>query len=94
MESTVKLCFELPFREKEFDLKDAQIRNIALELSVLLTCYQKRLSQQEFVQFLARYLTNMGLDEGIAKDFCTKLIELSSKDFKKYYVTFLGELKK
>ncbi|KAM9919030.1 hypothetical protein OXX59_008231 [Metschnikowia pulcherrima] len=94
MESTVKLCFELPFREKEFDLKDAQIRNIASELSVLLTCYQKRSSQQEFVQFLARYLTNMGLDEGIAKDFCTKLIELSSKDFKKYYVTFLGELKK
>ncbi|OBA21222.1 Xpo1-domain-containing protein [Metschnikowia bicuspidata var. bicuspidata NRRL YB-4993] len=94
MDSTVKLCFELPFREKDFNLKDAQIRNIAMELSILLTTYQKRLSQQEFVHFLANYLTKMGLDEEIAKDFCTNLVQLSGKDFKKYYVTFLGELKK
>ncbi|GEQ72679.1 hypothetical protein JCM33374_g6366 [Metschnikowia sp. JCM 33374] len=94
MDSTVKLCFELPFREKDFNLKDAQVRNIASELSALLTTYQKRSLQQEFVNFLGNYLTNMGLEEAIAKDFCTKLVELNGKDFKKYYVTFLGELKK
>lgn len=94
MENTVKLCFELPFREKDFNLKDAQVRNIALELSILLTTYQTRLSQQEFVHFLANYLTKMGLAEDIANDFCTNLVGLSGKDFKKYYVTFLGELKK
>lgn len=94
MENTVKLCFELPFKEATFDLKDAQMRNIAQELSQLLKFYQARLSQQEFVKFLVNYLTNMGLAQSIAADFGTKLVELDAKNFKKYYVTFLGELKK
>lgn len=94
MENTVKLCFELPFQEQRFDLKDAQIRNVAGELSQLLKSYQDRLKQQEFVTFLANYLTKMGLAQQMASDFCTKLVELNAKDFKKYYVTFLSEFKK
>lgn len=94
MENTVKLCFELPFQQERFDLKDAQIRIIAAELSLLLKIYQDRLKQQEFVTFLVNYLTNMGLAQQMASDFCTKVVELNTKDFKKYYVTFLGEFKK
>lgn len=94
MENTVKLCFELPFQNERFDLKDAQIRNVAGELSLLLVIYQEHLKQQEFVTFLANYLTNMGLAQQMANDFCTKLVELNAKEFKKYYVTFLTEFKK
>lgn len=94
MENTVKLCFELPFKEERFDLKDAQMRNIASELSLLLKIYQDRLKQQEFVSFLANYLTNMGLAQQMANDFCAKVVELNAKDFKKFYVTFLSEFKK
>lgn len=94
MENTVKLCFELPFQQERFDLQDAQFRNIAGELSLLLTVYRERLKQQEFVNFLANYLTNMGLAQQIANDFCSKLVELNAKDFRKYYITFLSEFKK
>lgn len=93
MEKTVSLCFEMPFRQKEFDVKDAQIRNIALELATLLRIYQSRLSQQEFVSFLATYLTNMGLEQSIAADFCSKLVEVDAKGFKKYYISFLTQFK-
>ncbi|WPK23687.1 hypothetical protein PUMCH_000929 [Australozyma saopauloensis] len=93
MEKTVALAFEMPFRQKEFDLKDAQIRNISLELGTLLRIYQNRLSQQEFVTYLANYLTNMGLEQSIAGDFCSKLVELDVKGFKKYYISFLTQFK-
>ena len=94
MENTVKLCFALPFQQQAFDLKDAQLRNVALELSLLLKIYQEQLTQQEFVNYLGNYLTNMGLAQDIASDFCGKLVELSAKDFKRYYVSFLTEFKK
>lgn len=93
MENTVKMCFQMPFQQP-LDLKDAQMRNVALELAVLLKTYQTRLKQQEFVTFLATYLTKMGLAENIAGDFCEKLVEMDAKSFKKYYVSFLGEMKK
>lgn len=93
MEKTVSLCFEVPFRQKDFDLKDAQIRNIALELATLLRIYQSRLSQQEFVTFLANYLTNMGLEQSIAGDFCSQLVDMDVKGFKKYYISFLTQFK-
>lgn len=93
MDKTMTLCFEVPFRQKEFDLKDAQIRNIALELAALLRIYQDRLSQQEFVTYLGTYLTKMGLEQSIAQEFCSHLVELDAKGFKKYYVSFLTRFK-
>lgn len=93
MENTFKLCFELPFQQA-FDLTDAQLRNVAHELSLLLKIYQERLSQGEFVNVLGNYLTKMGLAQEIASDFCGKLVEMTAKDFKRYYVSFLTEFKK
>lgn len=93
MEKTVALCFEVPFRQKEFNVKDAQIRNISQELATLLRLYQSRLSQQEFVTYLGNYLTNMGLEQSIAGDFCLKLVDLDAKEFKKYYISFLTQFK-
>lgn len=94
MENTVKMCFEMPFKQSEFDLADAQMRNIAQELSVVLKTYQGRSKQLEFVSFLGNYMTNMGLSQDLALDFCGKLVELDSRKFKTYYANFLSELKK
>lgn len=94
MENTVKLCFEVPFKQEEFDLKDAQFRNLAQELSNVLKIYQTCSKQQEFVSFLMNYLVNMGLPQDLSQDFCLKLVEMDAKSFKKFYVTFLSELKK
>lgn len=93
MENTVKLCFEMPFQHQGFDLKDAQYRNLAQELSQLLKTYQGCLKQQEFVGFLVGYLVKMGLPQDMAQDFGQKLVEADVKTFRKYYVTFLSELK-
>lgn len=93
MENAVKLCFEVPFEDKEFDLKDAQHRNIAVEFANLLKTCQSRLRGGEFVNYLGNYLLNMGLAQDLAKDFCTKMVEMDAKNFKKYYISFMGELK-
>lgn len=94
MESTIKLCFELPFSNAVFDLTDALFRNLAQDLSVLLTTYKDRLGQGEFVNFLVNYLVNVGLSQEITNDFGQKLVDMDTKLFKKYYVSFLAELKK
>ncbi|GBL49357.1 pre-tRNA nuclear export protein [Candidozyma auris] len=94
MESTLKLCFEMPFANASFDLKDASFRNLGQDLSLLLKTYQNRSQQGEFVNFLVNYLVNVGLSQDITNDFGQKLVELDTKSFKKYYVTFLSEFKK
>lgn len=94
MDSAMKICFEGPFQNPDFDIQDAQIRNVAQELSSVLKVYQQNLSEQEFVNFVGRYLSTMGLGQDMANDFCTKLVEMDGKAFKKYYVSFLSELKK
>lgn len=94
MENTVKLCFEVPFSNSLFDLKDAQYRNLGQDFSILLTTYQSRLTQGEFASFLVNYLVNMGLSQDLANDFGRKLVDMDAKLFKKYYVSFLSEFKK
>lgn len=94
MESTVKLCFELPFSNATFDLSEALFRNLAQDLSLLLKTYQNRLAQGEFVNFLVNYLVNVGLAQDLTNDFGQKLVDMDAKLFKKYYVSFLAELKK
>lgn len=86
MEKAVKICFELPF-DKLFNLRDAQFRNIAQDLLAVLATYQSR--GLPFSGLLTSYLTNMGLAQLLATEFCAKLAELDAKAFKKYYVTFL-----
>lgn len=92
MDAVVKLSFELPFSKQEFDLKDAQFRNMAQELATLLKTYQQRLG--EFLNYLVAYLTNMGLSQQALNDLGTKLVKLDQRGFKKYFITFLTELKK
>lgn len=94
MDAAVKLSFELPFSKAEFDLKDAQFRNIAQELSTLLKTYESHQKDQEFLKFLANYLNNMGMNQQILNDLGSNLVKLNQREFKKYFITFLIELKK
>lgn len=94
MSSSVKLSFEMPFKAPEFDLKDAQFRNLAQDLSMVLNTYAALLKQQEFVNYLINYLGSVGMAQNLLNDFGQNLIKLDQREFKKYFVSFLGELKK
>ncbi|KAI5960803.1 LOS1 [Candida pseudojiufengensis] len=91
MEKVVNLTFELPFRKQEFVLGDAQYRLIAQDLATLLKTYQLK-KGQSFIEYLSSYLTSMGLNSESLNDFCSNLINLDIKDFKKYFVTLISML--
>ncbi|EDK47395.1 conserved hypothetical protein [Lodderomyces elongisporus NRRL YB-4239] len=92
MEKVVNLSFELPFRKQEFVLGDAQYRLIAQDIALLLKTFQQKKGEQ-FVEYLSVYLTNMGLGQDMTNDFCSNLINLDLKDYKKYFVTFVSQMK-
>ncbi|RLV92762.1 Exportin-T [Spathaspora sp. JA1] len=92
MNKVVHLSFELPFQQQEFDLNDAQFRLIAQEIAVLLKTYQIR-KGDEFLNYLSRYLSDMGLSQDLMNEFCTNLIKLELKEFKKYFITFVTKIK-
>lgn len=92
MDKVTQLSFELPFKNQEFDLKDAQYRLIAQEISVLLKTYQER-KGDEYLNYLVTYLSNMGLSQELMNDFGTNLVKLDSRGFKKYFVGFVTGLK-
>ncbi|EGW30186.1 uncharacterized protein SPAPADRAFT_53011 [Spathaspora passalidarum NRRL Y-27907] len=92
MNRVVHLSFELPFQRAEFDLNDAQFRMIAQEIAVLLKTYQIR-KGDAFLNYLSRYLSDMGLSQNLMNEFCTNLIQDELKDFKKYFITFVTKIK-
>lgn len=92
MNRVTQLCFELPFQREQFDLKDAQHRIVAQEISVLLKTYQLKRGD-EYLQFLSAYLINMGLSEGLTNEFGSNLIKHDGKAFKKYFIEFVTKLK-
>ncbi|KAI3405087.2 LOS1 [Candida oxycetoniae] len=92
MEKVVNLSFELPFQKQEFDLSDAQYRLIAQDIAMLLKTYQQKRGDS-FVKYLSTYLTNMGLGHDMMNEFCTSLINMDSKEFKKYFVLFISRMK-
>ncbi|KAI5970796.1 LOS1 [Candida margitis] len=92
MEKVVQLSFELPFQRQEFVLGDAQYRLIAQDIAMLLKTYQQK-KGESFIKFLGTYLTNMGLSQDLLNDFCSNLINLDIKDFKKYFVSFVNQMK-
>ncbi|KAG2734726.1 hypothetical protein G9P44_002732 [Scheffersomyces stipitis] len=92
MSRVTQLSFELPFQKQEFDLKDAQYRLIGQEISLLLKSYQQR-GGDEFLSYLSNYLTNMGLSQSLMNDFGSNLVKLDARNFKKYFITFVTQLK-
>jgi exportin-T len=92
MNRVSQLCFELPFQKQEFDLKDAQIRLIAQEIALLLKTLQLK-KGDEYLNYLSGYLINMGLSQSLTNDFASNLVKSDAKSFKKYFVTFVTELK-
>lgn len=92
MNKLVQLSFELPFQRQEFDIKDAQFRIIAQEIATLLKTYHKT-KGDEFLGFLSTYLTNMGLSQDHMNGFGTALVKLDQREFKKFFIEFITELK-
>ncbi|KAG7663317.1 LOS1 [[Candida] subhashii] len=92
MNKVVHLSFELPFQKQEFDVNDAQFRLIAQEIAILLKSYQLK-KGDVFVNYLSTYLMDMGLSQDLMNDFCIQLNKNDTKDFKKYFITFVTRLK-
>lgn len=92
MDKVLHISFEIPFQNQQFDLKDAQCRLIAQEISVLLKTYQEK-NGEPFLNVLSNYLISLGLSQNLMNDFGTHLVKLDQKDFKKYFVNFISELK-
>ena len=90
--NSTSLCFELPFKTADFDLKDAQYRLICQEIALLLKTLQLK-KNEEFLTYLSQYLTETGLSNDLKNDFGTNLLELDQKAFKKYFIAFVTELK-
>lgn len=92
MNKSISLAFELPFQKQQFDIKDAQFRIIAQEIAALLKTYQKT-KGDAFLSVLSSYLTNMGLAQDLMNDFGNNLVKLDQRDFKKYFIGFIQQLK-
>lgn len=93
MNKSISVCFELPFQNGGgFDIKDAQFRIIAQEIATLLKTYHK-VKGDEFLSVLSTYLTNMGLSQELMNDFGTNLVKLDQREFKKYFISFVTQLK-
>ena len=92
IEKSMHLCFELPFQKTEFDLKDAQFRLIAQEISQLIKiCYDRK--GDTYLQYLSTYLTTMGMAPELMNDFGSSVVKLDNRAFKKYFITFVSQLK-
>lgn len=93
MKNVIQLCFELPFQKQEFDLQVPEYRQIAQELSSLLKTYEEK-KGDEYLNYLSNYLTTMGLSNNLMNDFGNNLIKLDRKGFRKYFISFVTELKR
>lgn len=92
MEKSTHLCFELPFQRTEFDLKDAQFRMVAQEISQLIkACYDRK--GDTYLQFLLGYLTTMGMSPELMNEFGSSVVKMDNRAFKKYFIAFVCRLK-
>ncbi|CAN3371938.1 hypothetical protein DIURU_004409 [Diutina rugosa] len=90
-ERVTSLSFEVPF-SASFNADDAQHRLVAQEIAFLLkSMYDKR--GDDYLGYLRNYLATMGLPSEYTDDLCVNLAKSDVKGFKKYFVTFVRQLK-
>ncbi|CEL55488.1 Exportin-T OS=Laccaria bicolor (strain S238N-H82 / ATCC MYA-4686) GN=LOS1 PE=3 SV=1 [Rhizoctonia solani AG-1 IB] len=87
-ERLVPLAFGIP-ASPSFNIKDGQSLSATMEIGVLLKqIYQAR--GQEATRYLAEvYLPSKNWPPNLAAEFVTKLSELDSKQFRKYFADFV-----
>ncbi|CAE6461768.1 unnamed protein product [Rhizoctonia solani] len=87
-ERLVPLAFGIP-ASPSFNIKDGQSLSAIMEIGVLLKqIYQAR--GQEAIKYLAEvYLPSTNWPPNLAAEFVTKLAELDSKQFRKYFADFV-----
>ncbi|ODQ81918.1 hypothetical protein BABINDRAFT_179460 [Babjeviella inositovora NRRL Y-12698] len=92
MEKLVALAFELPFKNPDFNVADAQFRLLAQEISAMLKTYYG-VRGEVLVGYLKGYFASMGIAEGVGAEFIQALTEGDVKQFKQYFVTFIRKMK-
>ncbi|CAM9016868.1 unnamed protein product [Wickerhamomyces anomalus] len=93
LENLVKSSFQIPFQNEKFDIKDAQYRFIADEIANILKVLFT-IKNQELVTYLREvYFPQIQLPTNVGDDLVQNLINLNTKDFKKYFVNFVLQLK-
>ncbi|EGV64532.1 hypothetical protein CANTEDRAFT_120111 [Yamadazyma tenuis ATCC 10573] len=89
--NSTRLVFELPFKLKELN---AQNKYVLQELSLLMKTMQAENNNEGFINSLLSFLTENGISEEIKVGFCKNLVELDAKQFKKYFIAFVTELRR
>lgn len=93
LENLVKLVFEIPFQNEKFNIKDAQYRFIADELANLLKTLLT-IKKDELLNYLKNvYFPQIQVPTNVGDDLITNLVSLDNKQFKKYFVNFVLQLK-
>lgn len=76
----------------KFNARDAQTRLVLMELGALQKSMYD-LYGQRFILFLGeKYLPGLGLPLNLVQEYCSRLCELSGKDFKQYFTQFMANL--
>jgi len=93
LENLVKSSFQIPFQNEKFDIKDAQFRFVADEIAnILKTLFTVK--NQDLVTYLREiYFPQIQLPTNVGDDLIQNLINLDTKEFKKYFTNFINQLK-
>lgn len=98
--NTVILVFEIPFKHSEFRIKDAEHRNIVIEFSRVLKSLSSigspknsKEPNQMMVANLQSYMLNLNLSPNIVEDFLKLLITSNEKEFNKYLINFITQMR-
>lgn len=93
LENLVKSSFQIPFQNEKFNIKDAQYRFVADEIANILKVLFT-IKNQELLTYLRDvYFPEIQLPTNVGDDLIQNLIALNAKDFKKYFINFVLQLK-
>lgn len=88
--NSIRVTFELPFK---FDTLSQQNKNTLQDLASLLKTMQIHNNNEAFLETLSNYLSENGINNDIKVSFCKNLVELDIKEFRKYFVAFITQLR-
>jgi exportin-T len=90
-EQYTRVCWELPSKPG-FDIRDAQTRLVVSEAAALQRAIYERKGPVYVTYLSNQYFPSIGLPENMAQDYLGNLSQLTSKDFKKYFIDFLSRV--
>ncbi|GMM37361.1 Ran GTPase-binding protein [Saccharomycopsis crataegensis] len=93
LKQSVAVCFEIPFKNSDFDLKDGQSRLIINEVAMLLKSLCKYYNDV-FVKYMVDvYFVEINLPGEVGNELMQATMNLGDKEFKQYFIGFVGKMK-